>query len=59
MKLLLLSLLITLNLPIPPILSHGSSGNCFEQGNDYYYPSEHKLEKKEKEKVKNNIPSKK
>ena len=59
MKRLILSLLITLTLPIPPILSHGSSGNCFEECNDYYCPSEHKLEKKEIEKVKNNIPSKK
>ncbi len=59
MKHLLLSLLITIALPIPPILSHGSSGNCFEECNDYYCPPEHQLEKEEKEKVKNNIPSKK
>ncbi|EEE40600.1 hypothetical protein [Prochlorococcus marinus] len=59
MKRLLLSLLITLALPIPPILSHGNNGHCLEKCNDYYCPPEHQLEKKEKEKVKNNIPSKK
>ncbi len=41
------------------MLSHGNSGNCLDECNDYYCPPEHKLEKKEKEKVKNNIPSKK
>ena len=59
MKRLLLSLLITLALPIPPILSHGNSGHCLGECNDYYCPPEHQLEKKEKEKVKNNIPTKK
>ena len=59
MKRLLLSLFIILALPIPPILSHGSSWNCFEECNDYYCPPEHQLEKKEKEKVKDNISSKK
>ena len=59
MKRILLSLIIALALPISPILSHGSSGNCFEECNDYYCPSEHQLEKKDKEKVKSNIPSKK
>ncbi len=56
---LLLSLLITLALPIPPIFSHGNSGDCLEECNDYYCPPENQLEKKEKEKVKNIIPSKK
>ena len=59
MKHLLLSLLITLALPITPILSHGNSGNCLDECNDYYCSPELQLEKKEKEKVKNNIPSKK
>ena len=53
---LLLLLLITLALPTSPILSHGKSGNCLDECNDYYCPPEHQ---KEKEKVKNNIPSKK
>ena len=47
-----LSLLITLALPIQPILSHGNSGNCLEECNDYYCPPDNQLEKKEKEKVK-------
>ncbi|WP_288261615.1 hypothetical protein [uncultured Prochlorococcus sp.] len=59
MRRLLLSLLITLALPVAPILSHGNSGHCLEECNDYYCPKEHKLEKKEKEKVRNNISSKK
>ena len=59
MKSLLLTLLATLALPIAPILSHGNSGNCLDECNDYYCPPEHQLEKKEKEKVKNNIPLKK
>ena len=63
MKRLFLPLLVTLALPIGPILSHGYSGNCSEECNYYYFPSEHQLEKKEKEKekdkVENNIPSKK
>ena len=59
MKRLLLSILISLAFPISPILSHGNSGKCLEECNDYYCPPEHQLEKKEKEKVKNNIPSKK
>ena len=59
MKRLLLQLLVALTLPILPILSHGNSGHCLEECNDYYCPPEHQLEKKEKEKVKNNIPSKK
>ena len=59
MKRLLLSLLITLALPMQPILSHGNSGNCLKECNYYYCPSKHQLENKEKEKVKNNIPSKK
>ena len=58
MKLLLLPLLSALTLPILPILSHGNSGHCLEECNDYYCPPKHQLEKKEKEKVKNNIPSK-
>ena len=59
MKLLLFSLLINLILSIPPILSHGNSGHCLEECNDYYCPPENQLEKKEKEKVKNNMSSKK
>ena len=59
MKCLQLPLLITLSLTIGPILSHGYGGNCSEECNDYYCPSKHQLEKKEIEKVKNNIPSKK
>ena len=59
MKRLLLPLLAALALPIAPMLSHGNSGNCLDECNDYYCPQEHQLEKKEKEKVKNNIPSKK
>ena len=59
MKHLLLPLLAALALPITPMLSHGNSGNCLDECNDYYCPPEHQLEKKEKEKVKNNIPSKK
>ena len=59
MNRLLLSLLITLALPICPSLSHGYDSNCSEECNDYYCPPEHQLEIKEKEKVKNSIPSKK
>ncbi|ABM72430.1 Hypothetical protein P9515_12231 [Prochlorococcus marinus str. MIT 9515] len=59
MRRLLLPLLAALALPIAPMLSHGNSGNCLDECNDYYCPPEHQLEKKEKEKVKNNIPSKK
>ena len=59
MKHLLLTLLATLALHMGPILSHGYNGNCSDECNDYYCPPEHQLEKKEKEKVKNNIPSKK
>ncbi len=61
MKRLLLSLIAAIALPTGPILSHGYSGNCSEECNDYYCPSETQLEKKEKEKekVENNIPSKK
>ncbi len=59
MKRLLLPLLAAIALPIAPMLSHGNSGNCLDECNDYYCPPEHQLEKKEKEKVKNNIPSKK
>jgi len=59
MKCLLLPLLAALALPMAPMLSHGSSGNCLDECNDYYCPPEHQLEKKEKEKVKNNIPLKK
>ena len=59
MKRLLITLLAVLALPIAPMLSHGNSGNCLDECNDYYCPPEHQLEKKEKEKVKNNIPSKK
>jgi len=59
MKRLLLPLLAALALPIAPMLSHGNSGNCLDECNDYYCPPEHQLEKKEKEKIKNNIPSKK
>ena len=58
MKRLLFPLLVALSLPIGPILSHGYSGNCSEECNDYYCPPEHLLEKKEKEKVKNNMHSK-
>ena len=59
MKRLLLALLVTLASSIAPILSHGNSGNCLDECNDYYCPPEHQLEKKENEKVKNNISSKK
>jgi len=59
MKRLLLPLLAALALPIAPMLSHGNSGNCLDECNDYYCPPELQLEKKEKEKIKNNIPSKK
>ena len=59
MKSLLLVILIATALPIVPILSHGYDRNCSEECNDYYCPPKHQLEKKEKEKVKNNIPSKK
>jgi len=57
MKRLLLPLLAALALPISPILSHGISGHCLEECNDYYCPPKPQLEKKEK--VKNNIPPKK
>ena len=59
MKRLLIPILISLALPTEPILSHGYNGNCSEECNDYYCPPMHQLEKKEKEKIKNNIPSKK
>ena len=61
MKRFLIPLLAAISLPIGPILSHGSSGNCSEECNDYYCPPEYQLDKKEKEKekVKNNITSKK
>ena len=59
MKRLLLPLLAALTLPVGPILSHGYSGNCSEECNDYYCPPDHQSEKKEKEEFKNNIPSKK
>ena len=59
MNLLLFPLLVTFALPTAPILSHGYDGNCSEECNDYYCPPEHQLEKKEKEKVKNNITLKK
>ena len=59
MKRIIISILITLTLSKPPILSHGNSGHCLEECNDYYCPQENQLEKKEKEKVKNNISSKK
>ena len=52
MKKLLLSLLITLALPIPPILSHGNNGHCLEKCNDYYCPPENQLEKKRKKRLK-------
>ena len=53
------TILAVLPLPILPILSHGNSGHCLEECNDYYCPPEHKLEKRDREKVKNNIPEKK
>ena len=59
MKSLLLLLIAAIALPIGPILSHGYSGNCSEECNDYYCPPEHQLEKKGKEKVNNNVSSKK
>jgi len=59
MKRLLLPLIAAIALPIGPILSHGYSENCSEECNDYYCPPEHQLEKKGKEKVKNNVSSKK
>ena len=59
MKHSLLALIATITFSIGPILSHGNSGNCLDECNDYYCPSEHQLDKKEKEKVKNNVPSKK
>ena len=54
MKRLLTPLLATIALPIGPILSHGYSENCSKECNDYYFPPEHQLDKKEK--VKNTIP---
>ena len=57
MKRLLLALLAAIALPIGPILSHGYSENSSEECHDYYCPPEHQLDKKEK--VKNNLPSKK
>ena len=58
MKRLLLQLLAVIALPVAPILSHGDSGNCLDECNDYYCPPKHQLEKKEKVKVNDNIPSK-
>ena len=57
MKRVLLPLLAALALPTGPILGHGYSENSSEECHDYYCPPEHQLDKKEK--VKNNIPSKK
>ena len=57
MRLLLLSLMASFSLPLGPILSHGYSENCSEECNDYYCPQVHRPDNKEK--VKNNIPSKK
>ena len=57
MKYLLIPFLIGLNSSMAPILSHGFTENCSEKCNDYYCPSEDQPDKKEK--VKNNIPSKK
>ena len=57
MKRLLLPLLAAIALPSLPILGHGYGEDCSEECNDYYCPPEHQLDKKEK--VKNNIPSKK
>ena len=61
MKRLLILLLAAAALTKVPMLSHGNSGNCYDECNDYYCPPEHQLEKKEKEKekVKNIIPSRK
>jgi len=47
MKRSLLALIATITFSIGPILSHGNSGNCLEECNDYYCPSEHQLDKKE------------
>ena len=49
MKVLLLPLLAAVTLPILPTLSHGNSGHCLEECNDYYCPPEQQLQKKEKE----------
>ena len=57
MKRLLVPFLAFLALPIGPISGHGYSENSSEECHDYYCPPEHQLDKKEK--VKNNIPSKK
>ena len=54
---LLISFLAALSLSTGPILSHGYSGNCSEECNDYYCPSEHLSDNKEK--VKKNVHSKK
>ena len=57
MKFLNITLLAILFLPIGPVLSHGYSKNCSEECHDYYCPSEHLSDNKEK--VKKNVHSKK
>tara|TARA_B100000902_G_C26399620_1_gene477147 strand:- start:6 stop:179 length:174 start_codon:yes stop_codon:yes gene_type:complete len=57
MKRLLFTLLVPLALPLEPLLSHGYDNNCSEECNDYYCPSEHLRE--DKERVEKIIPSKK
>ena len=57
MRKLLICFLVALSLSTGSILSHGYSGNCSEECNDYYCPSEHQIDKKEK--IKNNNPSRK
>ena len=48
MKRLLLPLIAAIALPIGPILSHGYSGNCSEECNDYYCPPEMNKDKEKK-----------
>lgn len=57
MRKLFIPFLAVLALTMGQILSHGYSEDCSEECNDYYCPSKHQLDKKEK--VENNFPSKK
>lgn len=41
MKILLVPLIALLALDMTPVFSHGSTGNCSQECNDYYCPPEH------------------
>ena len=45
MKHILFLILAAITLPIGPVLSHGSNGNCSEECKNYYCPAEHKKDK--------------